>query len=211
MSCPTAFTVAATSAGVWRYWPGLGGEDILKRDTYAVGLAEFRKLKKRFPLTGIGIGTFGDLVRTQRTAMLNENAGTDAVTEDGQRLGGIDLVTAGHRIHEIGGHQPVHGVAEIELFRERHEPFGALLDDAAACDQIEAGHSQFNGVAANIGQCAQIVFKGGQFAVVRAGVKTGTNKIAHVVISRGKEVYASSGSRAARRTVSKRSGRSTLT
>lgn len=38
--------------------------------------------------------------------MLNEDAGTDTVAEDGQRLGGIDLVTAGYRIHEIEDTSP---------------------------------------------------------------------------------------------------------
>ena len=79
----------------------------------------------------------------------------------------------------------MHGVAEVELFRERHETVGTLFDDAATGDHVEAGRGDFHRVAANLGQRAQIAFKGGQFAVVRAGVETGTNQIAHVFISTG--------------------------
>ncbi len=82
----------------------------------------------------------------------------------------------------------MHRVTEIELPCERHETVRALLDDAAAGNHVEAGGGDFDGVAANIGKGTQIVFKRGELAIVRAGVKTGTNKIAHFVISRAKKV-----------------------
>lgn len=56
-----------------------GGEDILKGDAHAIGPAELRQFEKRFPLAAVGIGPFGDLVGTQRAAMLDENARTDTV------------------------------------------------------------------------------------------------------------------------------------
>lgn len=147
---------------------GLGGEDILKGDTHAIGPAELRQFEKRFPLAAVGIGPFGDLVGTQGAAVLDEDACADTVTENGKRLGRIDLVTACHRVHEIRRDETVHGVAEVELLCERHETVGALLDDPAASDHIEACCGDFHGVAANFGKRAKIAFKGGQFAIVRA-------------------------------------------
>ncbi len=190
---------------------GFGGEDILKRDPHAIALAEFRQLEKRFPLAAVGIGPLGDLVGTQGTTMLNEDARADAIAQDGQRLGCIYLVAARYRVHEIGRNKTVHRVTEVEFFGEGHEPLSALLDDATACDQIKARCGDFNGVAANFGKRTKIAFECGQFTVVRAGVEAGSNKIAHVIISRGKEGHASSGCRTARRAVSNRSGRSILT
>lgn len=181
---------------------------MFSRNTHAIGLAEFRQFEKRFPLTGIGIGPFGNLVGTQRAAMLNEDTRTDTIAENGERLGGIDLVTTCHRIHEIGRHQTMHGVAEAKLLCQRHETLGALLDDAAAGDQVEACHRNLNGIAADIGKRVQIAFECGQFAVVRAGIEAGTYKIAHVVISRAKKVIR--GRATAQRVVphGNRSGRS---
>ncbi|KVK40523.1 hypothetical protein L907_13060 [Agrobacterium sp. C13] len=82
----------------------------------------------------------------------------------------------------------MYGVAEVELLCERHETVGALFDDPAAGDHVEACCGDFHGIAANFGKRAQIVFEGGQFAIIRAGVEAGTYKIAHFVISRARKV-----------------------
>ncbi len=81
---------------------GFGGEDIFERNPHTIGPAEFREFEKRVAFTMIGLCPLGDLVSAQRAAMLDNNTRTDAVTENGKRLRGIDLVAAGHRIHEVG-------------------------------------------------------------------------------------------------------------
>ena len=91
---------------------GLGRKDILEGDAHLIAARELGELKQRFALTSIGVRPLEQLVRAKMATMLDDDSRADAIAHFHQRLGSIDLVADGGRVHEVGRHQAVNGIAE---------------------------------------------------------------------------------------------------
>ena len=161
---------------------GFGGEDVFKGDAHAMRSGEFGEFKQCLALALVGLGPVENLAWAKFAAMLDKNAGAQPVADFDQRLGRLKLETAGGRVHEVGRNEAVHSVTEIELLRERHEAIGAVLNDTATGNEIEAGYAQFDRIAADVCQRTQIAFQRMKFTVVRTNVKPCSDKIAHNVL-----------------------------
>nr|CAB44627.1 hypothetical protein [Agrobacterium tumefaciens] len=154
-------------------------ENILKGDANTVRFGMLAQFEQRFALTLVSAGALSDLIGAQKARVLDENAGVDAVANLDQCLCSIDLVPARCRVHEVRGHEAVHGIAEGKRLKKGSEPIATLFDDAATCDQIEAGKGEFDRVDADCLKAAQLSLEAVKLAVRRCRIEARCDNIVH--------------------------------
>lgn len=73
----------------------------------------------------------------------------------------------------------MHGIAEGKRLKKGSEPIATLFDDAATCDQIEAGKGEFDRVDADCLKAAQLSLEAVKLAVRRCRIEARCDNIVH--------------------------------